>query len=578
MKRSSLSNFVAFVACFIIVLSAAAQSREMARTWKAVLDHQKPRLVVVMVFDQFAYDYAVRFSDLFLPAEDPKTRKLGGFRYLMERGAFYADAHFSHVPTFTGPGHSVILTGALLAETGIIGNNWLTSTGKSLNCVEDPAQKVVGADTPVARAASPVNLRASTVGDELRLATNGKAKTVAISIKDRGSVLMAGHNPTACVWFDPGSGNWVTSTWYTTGTLPRFAEKVNKDRLADRWFGAKWDRLLPLSAYERCSPPIPEVQGSASGLGIGFPKIIGGKSDKPSKSYYDQLTNSPFGIEMTFEVGKTALHTEELGQDTVPDILTLSFSSLDYAIHSYGPQSEEALEFIVRSDRYVSDFLNFLRTKIPGGLDSVLIVMTSDHGICPIPELAKASQNVGAGHVQSAAIEATAKQAITAVCGDTTAARALLFGYQEPYVFLNRDLAEKAGIDLTTVREAIAAEISKLQGVYIAYPYDRVLRGQLPDSRVSQLIYNGFDPSRSGDVIVILEPFYLPGSGYKGTSHGSPWTYDTHVPLIFVGANIVPGLYTTPADVKDIAPTLSFVLGIGMPNCARGRILGEMFR
>jgi predicted AlkP superfamily pyrophosphatase or phosphodiesterase len=578
MKGSIVPRFVAFAACFLLVLSVTAQSREVSRTWKAVVDHQKPRLVVVMVFDQFAYDYAVRFSDLFLPAEDAKSRKLGGFRYLMERGAFYADAHFSHVPTFTGPGHSVIMTGAPLAETGIIGNSWLTSSGKSLNCVEDPAQKVVGAEAPVARAASPVNLRASTVGDELRLATNGKAKIVAISIKDRGSVLMAGHKPTACVWFDPGSGNWVTSTWYTTGTLPRFAEKVNKERLADRWFGAKWDRLLLPSAYERCSPPIPEAQGTAGGLGSGFPKIVGGKSDKPSKSYYDQLTNSPFGIEMTFEVGKVALDSEELGRDTVPDILSLSFSSLDYAVHSYGPQSEEALEFIVRSDRYVSDFLNYLRAKIPGGLDSVLIVMTADHGICPIPELVKATQQVEAGHVQTSAIEAAARQALRAQCGDTTEAKALLFGYNDPYIFLNRDLAEKAGINLPAVREAIAAEISKLPGVYVAYTYDRVVRGQLPSSRVSQLIYNGFDPSRSGDVIVILEPFYLPGSGYKGTSHGSPWTYDTHVPLIFAGANILPGLYTTPADVKDIAPTISFLLGIGMPNCARGRILGEMFR
>lgn len=537
-----------------------------------------PRLAVVVVFDQFAYEYLVRFADLYLPAVDTKTGRVGGFRYLMEKGAWFADAHFSHIPTFTGPGHSVLMTGAPLSETGIVGNSWITPTGKRLNCVEDPDQKVIGADKPRARAASPVNLRASTVGDQLRLATNDSAKVVGIAIKDRGSVLMAGHKPTACVWFDDGSGNWVTSTWYTTGTLPRFAEKVNKERLADKWFGAVWDRALPPHVYAtRCTPPAPDFQGDAGGLGSGWPKKLAPpNTDSPDKSYYSRLTNSPYGVKMTFLVAQAAVEDEQLGSDEIPDILTVSHSTPDYALHSYGPNSEEALDMAVNCDRELSEFLNFLNSKIPGGLDSVILTVTADHGICPIPEIARRTENLQVGHVDSKKIEEVALKVLSDRTGDTTLAKNLLFGYSEPYIYFNRSLARERHLDLSSLRQAVAAEVLEIDGVYKVFTYDQIARGQLPQGRLAELVYNGFDPKRSGDVVVILEPGWLPGSGYKGTSHGSPWTYDTHIPLLFVGREIVPGLYTQRADAKDIAPTLSLLLGINAPNCSRGRVLGEM--
>ncbi|MCX7626767.1 MAG: alkaline phosphatase family protein, partial [Candidatus Sumerlaeaceae bacterium] len=521
----------------------AAQSKSVA---SAFAQRKLPRLAVVVVFDQFAYEYLARFSDLYLPPVDPKTGRVGGFRYLTEKGACFVDAHFSHIPTFTGPGHSVLMTGAPLSETGIVGNSWITPEGKRLNCVEDPDQKVVGADKPRARAASPVNLRASTLGDELRLATNDSAKVVGIAIKDRGSVLMAGHKPSACVWFDDGTGNWVTSTWYTTSTLPRFAEKVNKERLADRWFGAVWDRALPPQVYtERCRPSAPDVQGDAGGLGPGWPKKLAPpNSDVPDKSYYARLTNSPYGVKMTFLVAQAAVEEEKLGSDEIPDLLTVSQSTPDYALHSYGPNSEEALDMAVNCDRELSDFFNFLNANIPGGLDSVVIVVTADHGICPIPEIARQAQNVQVGHVDSKKIEETALKALSDRIGDTTLAKSILFGYSEPYIYLDRSLASERHLDLSSLRSAVATKILELEGVYTVFTYDQIARGQLPHGRLAELVYNGFDPKRSGDVVVILEPGWLPGSGYKGTSHGSPWNYDTHIPLLFAGRDIVPGLYT----------------------------------
>jgi len=582
MRKSAMLFATLLVALSLFLLGAKAPSNKKAKEGvvASLLEHNYPKLTVVIVFDQFAYEYLVRFSDLYLPAENPADGKIGGFRYLMEKGAWFADAHFSHVPTFTGPGHSVIMTGAPLAETGIVGNSWITPDGKTLNCVEDPNQKVVGAEKPRARAASPANLRANTVGDVLRLSTNNKAKVVGVAIKDRGSVLMAGHQPTACVWYDDGTGNWVTSTWYTTGTLPRFAERVNRERLADKWFGAVWDRSFDSSVYaSRCVPAMPEVQGNAGGLGSGWPKRLAPpNADKPDKEYYSRLAHSPYGVKMTFEVAKAAIEDEGLGQDEVPDILTVSLSSPDYALHSYGPQSEEALEMAVQCDRNLSEFLNYIDKKIPGGLGATVITVLADHGIAPIPEVARQSEKLEVAHVPSKEIEAAVGRALQSQVSSTTVAAALSFGYQEPYVYLNRKLAAEYKVDLPAVRVAIAKEIQKLPGVYTVYTYDQIAEGRLPNSRIAELVYNGFDPTRSGDVMVVLDPGWLPGSGYKGTSHGTVWTYDTKIPLLFAGKNIVPGLYTDRVDVKDIAPTLSFLLGIRFPDCARGRILGEMLK
>ncbi|MGC8741133.1 MAG: alkaline phosphatase family protein [Candidatus Sumerlaeaceae bacterium] len=584
-KRHSFSHLLFACLCLSALLAlshaAAPKSESRAESLQQGLAQRKvPRLAVLIVFDQFAYQYLVRFADLYLPPINPKDGKIGGFRYLMEKGAWLADAHFSHIPTFTGPGHSVLMTGAPLSETGIVGNSWITPEGKRLNCVEDPNQKIIGAENPRARAASPVNLRASTVGDELRLATNGVARVVGVAIKDRGSVLPAGHNPTACVWFDDGTGNWVTSTWYTTGTLPRFAEKVNKERLSDKWFGASWDRALEPKVYEtRCTRPRPDFQGNAGGLGAGWPKRLAPpNTDAPNQEYYSRLTNSPYGVVMTFEVAQAAIEDERLGADEVPDILTISCSSPDYALHSYGPNSEEALDMAVRCDRALSDFLNVLKEQVPGGLDSVVLAVTADHGIVAIPEVAHDEEKLQVGHVESKAIEAAAHGAIAKRTGNTTAAEKLLFGYSEPYIYLDRKLAADRHLDLSSLRAAIAEEVLKLDGVYCVFTYDQIAKGQLPQGRVAELVYNGFDPKRSGDVIVILDPGWLPGSGYKGTSHGSPWTYDTHIPLLFVGKYIVPGVYTNRADAKDIAPTFSFLLGINPPNCSRGRILGEILQ
>jgi arylsulfatase A-like enzyme len=298
---------------------------------------------------------------------------------------------------------------------------------------------------------------------------------------------------------------------------------------------------------------------------------------KADKAYLEKMTHTPFGNEMIFETGKHAIEEEQLGADSIPDILALSFSTPDFALHSYGPQSEEALDMAVRLDRQLAEFMTWLQESIPGGLESTLIILTADHGVAPVPELAHTRHKYPAQRVSGEIVDMATTRALASRFPGI-APDGISYGYREPYIYLDHVLLAERGIDAKQAREAIAAEVQALDGVCAAYTRDRIERGDLPPSRISDCVYHNYDPKRSGDITVVLEPSWLPGSGYKGTSHGSPYNYDTHVPLCFAGASIEPGLYTAPADVMDIAPTLSLLLGINSPNCARGRILGEMLR
>jgi predicted AlkP superfamily pyrophosphatase or phosphodiesterase len=568
-------NICAFALLAALTTVRAASDGPVApEVAKDILDHRHPRLVVVMVVDQLLGDYLTRFSDQFLGAGN--AVEPGGFRYLMERGAHFADAHYSHIPTFTGPGHSVVMSGAPLSRTGIVANDWITTQGARMYCVGDAETQVVGA--PAVRrfgSSSPRNMEAGTVGDELRLATNGAAKVVGIAVKDRAAILLSGRNPDAAVWFDSASGKWVTSTWYTTGTLPGFAQGVNEAKIADRWLGKKWDLLLPGEAYSR-SHASGAARGTqkAAGLGGGFPKALG---DQPDKDYYARVTFSPFGNEMTFEVAKAAVRDERLGHDAAPDILALNFSSVDLAGHSYGPNSPEMQDMILRTDQQVADFLGFLAKELPGGLDAALIVVTSDHGVAPIPEWASDFARLDAGRTLFTRFYDEASSAVARRFPDKDT-RNLVTGFAEPYLYFNQPLLETLGIDRVAAQEAVADAYRRLDGVHAVYPRWQVERGQLPPSRIAAMIANGFHPERSGDVFVLMKPFWYASSSPAGTTHGSGYNYDTHVPILFAGRGVRPGTYIARADVKDIAPTISFLLGVKPPSSSEGRILGEMLR
>jgi predicted AlkP superfamily pyrophosphatase or phosphodiesterase len=559
-------------------IAAPPQSSVFDNTRQMIIKHKFPRLVVVIAVDQFRYDYITRFSDLFLPS-GLEDRNPGGLGYLLHHGAFFADAHFSHLPLFTGPGHATILTGASPSETGIVSNDWLTTTLKSVNCVQDDAQTIAGEPphTKQQRGKSPVRLLVPTVTDELRLANNRASKVVGVAIKDRGAILMAGHNPDACAWFDSNTGNWVTSTYYTTGSLPKFIAEANRKRVADQWIGKSWDYLLPKENYTRVHGEHETPgQGDALGLGLGFPKQISpaGASADNSK-YYGRLIFTPFGIKMTFDVAQLAIQEEKLGQDSIPDILAISISSPDLAGHTYGPHSPEMMDCVLRLDRYLSDFFNFLSHNVPGGLSEVDIVLTADHGSSPLPDWANQSMRLNAGRIAPRLILSAAKDALAAAFPDKRTSDIVAF--HDPYIYFNQQKIQDRQIDRIQAEDAVASAVRNVSGIYTVYTRDQILKGRLPSSRLAQYVYNGFNEQRSGDLFVISMPYHYPSGGNLGTSHGTAYDYDTHVPLCICGKFVKSGFYTERVDIRDIAPTLSFMLGIGSPAASQGRILGEIF-
>ncbi|MBX7243934.1 MAG: alkaline phosphatase family protein [Candidatus Sumerlaeaceae bacterium] len=543
---------------------------------KAILDHKRPKLAVLLVFDQLTAEYLTRFSDQFLPAEGSDGKK-GGFRWLQEKGAYYADAHYTHVPTFTGPGHATIMSGANLADSGIIANDWVTSAGLNVNCVGDPNARVVGA--PISRklsSASPVNLQVSTVGDELRLSNNGQSKVIGIAIKDRGAILPSGRNSNATVWFDSGVGKWITSSYYGEA-LPGFAERANREKLADRWVGEKWDYLLPKENYNRShAEGAAKGETDARGLGTTFPKIIApdGVADK---EYYERLIFTPYGNALTFETAKLAVEMEKLGQSGQTDLLTVSCSSPDLAGHSYGPQSPEMQDMVLRTDRQISDFLNFLDKALPGGLADTYVILTSDHAVAPMPDWAADFGKLDGSRILYSRLTSEAKAALAERFPDKTS-ETLVTKFGEPYLYLHLARLADSGIDRRAAQEAIADRLRRIPGVYTTYTRYDIEHGLLPKTSASDAIYNGFHPERSGEVLVLCEPFKYASSSSNGTTHGSRFNYDTHVPILFCGNGIKPGTYAGKVDVRDIAPTLSFLLGIKAPSGSTGRVLDEMLR
>lgn len=578
MMFSDWRSRVFLIACltFPAIPTYAQDTTEKSRTLRSILDHSYPRLVLVMTFDQLRGDHLTRYSNHFLPAH-AADGQVGGFRWLMENGAVMADAHYNHLPLHTGPGHATIMTGAAPRRSGIIGNAWYTTAGLTMNCVHDPDVRPVGIPVrPNQRGSfSPKNLLAETVGDNLKFSNNRQSKVVGIGIKDRGAILPAGHDADAAIWFDATQGKWITSTWYTDSGLPTFAQRANDSKIADRWIGQEWDYLLPEPAYRISQPEGFEGYSDTRGYTSDFPKFLSEPGSEPNRDYYNALVCSPFGNEMVLETAKLAVEYEELGQDLYPDILAVSFSTTDIVGHQFGPYSREVQDVFLRADRQVADFLNFLHSSIPGGLDSVLIAVSSDHGVAPIPSHA-ATRGFPAKRMKNDDYVSAAREALSELYPGVDLDGIVL--YSDPYLSFRQPAVQEAGIDIETATDAIAARLKQLDGVSTVFTRKQIETGQLPHTRDAQLATNGFNPDRAGEIIVLTDQFVFTSGATAGTTHGTGYNYDTHVPIIFAGTNIRAGVFTERSDVRDIAPTISFLLGLSAPASSEGRILTEIIR
>ena len=552
-----------FVALLLFVtllpLPSAAQRQNNARVSAQRATANKAKLVLVIVVDQFRYDYLERFGDLF---------GNGGFKRLMNQGAFFTNANYDYVPTYTACGHAAIFTGSIPSQNGIVGNAFFDrDIGKVRAMVtDDTAHLVTAAGVSQKNGApSPRDLIGTTIGDQMRLSTNFQSKIVTASLKDRSAVLPGGQRPNGAYWYNEATGEFVSSDYYFK-ELPAWVKKFDSSNKPDKYFGMKWERTLPAGAYERAQPD--NLPQQRSPLGSHFPYVVTGGEEKPGPKFYNAFEYSPFASEYLEEFGKAALDAESLGADEFPDLLSISFSSPDLTGHAYGPDSQEIEDTYIRLDRVIADLLSFIDKRV--GPANTIVAVTGDHGVVPVPEYMK-SKGYDAGRLSSRDLIDAANKALGARFGEGK----WVIGFVNDQLYLDHKLlADKKANAAEAERVAGEAALS-VSGIVSYFTRTQIMEGRMAAGPIARRVTNGFYPKRSGDVWVITKPLYFFSEGEIPTTHGSPYNYDTHVPIILVGAGVLPGRYNAACSPSDIAPTLAALLAVEPPANRTGRVLVE---
>ena len=543
---------------------------------------KRPRLVLLIAVDQFRYDYLERFGDLFGP---------NGFRRLLRDGASWTQSNYDHIPTYTAPGHATMMTGAYPAETGIVGNEWPDrATGKNVSSVSDTTVTLIGG-APNEAASSPRRLMCSTVGDELRLVTNDRSKVIGISIKDRAAILPAGRHANAAYWFSWNNGNMVSSTYYFND-LPTWVVSFNNSHPADKYFGKKWERLLPESEYlKRAGADAPpwENIGKIAGDTNTFPHTVTGGAATTGSAFYNALDFTPFSNDLLVSFTEQALVSEQLGQDDDTDVLSVSFSANDYVGHRYGPYSQEVMDVTLRVDQQIGTLLDFVNAKV--GLSNSIVIFTADHGVAPIPEHA-AALGLGGARIRGDDVMKALRSAISARYNpqnktpDPTAdyiykyeySGALRDAFTNGNVYFNYDALKRDGVSLDDITEVVGRAALTVPGIARFFTRSQLQRGETSiTDPIERRALHGFYPSRSGDLVLIPEPYKYLNETITAT-HGSPYSYDTNVPTVIMSSGIIPGRYYEAASPADIAPTVCALLGITKPSAATGRVLTEALK
>jgi hypothetical protein len=528
-----------------------------------------PHLAVLLVFDQMRGDYLSRWQELF--GKD-------GFRRLTDEGAWFQNCHYPYAYTVTGAGHASLACSCSPWRHGIIGNDWYDrEAGKSVYCVgSDRYERVppAASGSRKAESASPDRLLTPTLADALKEATGGQGRVVSLSMKDRSAVLPGGRQPDACCWFDLDSGDFITSTYYRD-SLPRWVADYNHSRLADRWQGSKWKRLRPDLDYQRWSGP-DDVKGEGTGVlsDRTFPHSLGGLF-KLKSTYYKALYNSPFGNDVLLDLTRRAISDEELGRHQTPDLLCVSFSCNDSVGHLWGPDSQEVLDVTLRSDLIVRDLLACLDEHV--GKGRYVVALSADHGVAPLPEVSRA-EGRQADRIQPAALRKKAEEYLEETFpGSDDKKGSWVEALADSEFYLNRDLIRRRGLEQGAVEEELARWLKKQAGIQTAYTRSRLLSGIPADDAIGQKVLRSFYPARSGDVLIVFKPYSFLSSYLTGTTHGTPYPYDTHVPLVVYGPGIRRGVRSEAVTPQAAAAILARALGIAPPAQAEATVPRGLF-
>jgi len=502
----------------LVCLTLAVPARPQAPAARVARIPAAPKLVVAIVIDQFRYDYLTRF----------RSEYTGGLKRMLNEGADFTNSHYRHYPTVTAVGHSTFLSGATPSVSGIIGNEWWDrTTGAVVTSVSDSQTRLLGGS---GTGSSPSRLLQSTLGDELKASGKG-GKVIGISIKDRSAILPSGHSADGAYWFDTGSGNFVSSTYYFA-TLPPWVADTNQHHPADKYAAREW---------------------------------MSHKMPPSGPALYLQMESTPYGNELIQQFALRALAAEKLGTTAKTDLLTVSYSANDYVGHRYGPDSPEVHDMALRVDKLIGELLQAAEAQ--AGAGNVLAVLTADHGVSPLPE-ENHKRKMPGGRLSLEPVRALLESQLTAKFGGS---HWVLYA-AEAGIYLNLS----SGADPAAVESAAAAVLRGQSHVARVYTRTQLLNDAVQSDPVGAALRNGFNAQRSGSLVMLLEPYWTTAA--TGANHGSPYDYDTHVPMLFLGPRIKAGHYDMNVAPNDIAPTLATILDIETPSGSSGRVLSEMLK
>jgi predicted AlkP superfamily pyrophosphatase or phosphodiesterase len=532
----------------LVAISSIGQKTAAPKTSNAAI--QRPKLVVGIMVDQMRWDFLYRYHNRYAAN--------GGFKRMLNQGFTCDNTFIPYAPTVTACGHTCVYTGSVPAIHGITGNAWFDyEKNKTVYCSEDKSVKTVGS-TSNAGEMSPRNMLTTTIGDELRLATNFRSKVIGIAIKDRGGILPAGHSANAAYWYDSKTGDWITSTYYMND-LPQWVKDFNSKKYVDGFYNNGWNTLYPIASYAQSTKDENEFEAKPFGNEQkSFPYDL----KRFVAKNYGIVSSTPYGNTLTAMMAKEAIAKEEMGKDSVTDFLAVSFSSPDYVGHAFGPNSIEVEDTYLRLDKELGELFDYLDKTV--GKGQYISFLTADHGVAHVPAFSNENKLPG-GAVDDNKLVSDLNKLLSEKYKKSNLVLSA-YNYQ---ISLNHITIDTAGLDKEDIVEDVMKYASKIEGIDRVFALDELME-QPMNAVVKERIANGWHPKRSGDVQLIFAPGWIDG-GKTGTTHGLWNPYDSHIPLVWYGWNIKPGRSTEEVYMTDIAATLAAMLRIQMPSGCIGK-------
>jgi predicted AlkP superfamily pyrophosphatase or phosphodiesterase len=532
-----------------LLILALVASLSVTYGQKKSTDSNRPALVVGIVVDQMRYEYLYKYADRY---------SNNGLKRLIREGMNCQDNHYNYAPTVTAAGHASVYTGTVPAVHGIVGNEWTdVATGKKVYCTDDSTVSTVGT-TGKTGFMSPKNMWTSTITDQLKLAQNFKSKTIAIALKDRGAILPGGHSADGAYWYDSKEGRWITSSFYMQ-SLPKWVQAFNAEQRAQKYTKAGWNTLYPIQTYTISGPDDSPYESKMAGeTAPVFPHTLQGGNP------LELIRTSPYGNTLTKDFAIQAMTEEKLGKNGTTDFLAVSFSSTDYVGHSFGPQSVELEDTYLRLDQDIAEILTYLDKNY--GKDQVLVFLTADHAVAEIPGYLNSHKMPGGVFDRVKAMADIKK-----VTQETFGQSDLIIGEDNSQLYFNKLALAKMNIDRAKLIQVVKQSLKKQVGFQELIDLQNI-EGLTLNNLYADLIRNGYNPDRSGDVMILLKPQWFMGSK-TGTTHSTLYAYDTHVPLVFYGWKVKPSEVTERTSISDISTSLANWLHCMEPSGSIGRII-----